>query len=93
MGKQKAEMVEDYPAATDQAKLGIQARGTGRLRRRLSIATQSASVPWASVCTAGQQHIVERWSTKPGTPTWPDDLRSSFTKLARREGEFPSVVT
>ncbi|CAN0540996.1 unnamed protein product, partial [Laminaria digitata] len=42
LGKTKAEMSADYLEASDIAKLGIRARETGRLRRRLSLVLQKA---------------------------------------------------
>ena len=42
LGRLKAEMDDGYRLATDKGKLGIRARETGRLRRRLSIVAQKA---------------------------------------------------
>ena len=67
LGKTKAELSEDYLDASDQAKLGIRARETGRIRRRLSIVLQKA-LAYRTLRYVARQSNGERMHRKPVPP-------------------------
>ena len=82
LGRLKAEMDDDYLLATDQGKLGIRARETGRLRRRLSIVMQKA-LAYRTLRYVARQAIVERGRGKSGPTAQSNSLSTSLTKRAR----------
>ncbi len=81
LGKIKAEMDDTYIAASDSGKLGIRARETGRLRRRLSLVLQKA-LAYRTLRYMARQRIAERSCSRHlGTPT----ARNLRTALVKRE--------
>ena len=59
-------MDDDYLITTDKGKLGIWARETGRLRRRLSIVMQKA-LAYRTLRYVARQAILERGRGKSGS--------------------------
>ena len=75
-------MDDDYLIATDKGKLGIRARETGRLRRRLSIVTQKA-LAYRTLRYIARQKILGRERGKSGPTAQSNSLSTSLTKRAR----------
>ena len=69
LGKLKVEMDDDYLAAEDAGKLAIQARETGKLRRRLSLTVQTA-LAYGTLRYANRQQRHDCWSAEEETPLW-----------------------
>ena len=66
----KTKLSDDYLDASDHAKLGIRARETGRIRRRLSIVVQKA-LAYRTLRYAARQANEERLYGKPVPPPQP----------------------
>lgn len=98
LGENKAEMTEDYPEASDIARLGIQAPETDRLHRRLSIVPQNALAHrtlrdprrlslYYSHPTGTLHQAASPMSQSPALPTEtfpPDTLRGATAKWEYR---------
>ena len=82
--KLKAEMAADYLEASETAKLGIRARETGRLRRRLSVVLQKA-LAYRTGRYIRRQQIAERWRPKPGPPVGIEEIDTPGPKRTRQE--------
>ena len=59
MGRLRAEVDDEYMLAGEQGKVALQARETGRLRRRLSIVVQKA-LAYRTLRYVGRQQVSER---------------------------------
>lgn len=78
------EAVEDYLEAAEHVKLGIQARETCRLRRRVSIVMQKPNA-YRTLRCVGRQAIDERWRDKSSTHRGTHEFRSPILKSAPPE--------
>ena len=77
-------MAADYLEASETAKLGIRARETGRLRRRLSVVLQKA-LAYRTCRYVRRQQIAERWRPKPAPPIGIEEIDTLGPKRTRQE--------
>ena len=83
LGRLKAEMDDEYLAAEDAGKLAIQARETGKLRRRLSLTVQTA-LAYRTLRYVNRQQHHERWTAEEEHIPFAESPTSPSTKRVRR---------